>query len=69
MQQSLKLPFLYLSKATFIVATGDSFPAENAEPIAKNKIRIKSLQLRSYSSWSVQEQRFISDLTAYRIIQ
>lgn len=37
MQQSLKLPFLYLSKATFIVATGDSFPAENAEPIAKNK--------------------------------
>jgi hypothetical protein len=50
MQQSLKSPFLYLSKAAFIVANGDSFPAENAEPIAKNKIRIKSLQLRSYSS-------------------
>jgi len=42
--------FLYLPKTVFIVAGGDSFPAENAEPIAKNKIRIKPLQLRSYSS-------------------
>ena len=50
MQQSLKSPFLYLSKAAFIVATGDSFPAENAVPIAKNKIRIKFLQPRTYLS-------------------
>lgn len=41
---------IFLLSLFIIVATGDSFPAENAEPIAKNKIRIKPLQLRSYSS-------------------
>lgn len=41
---------IFLLSLFIIVATGDSFPAEKAVPIAKNKIRIKFLQLRSYSS-------------------